>query len=73
MPAVDGPTSIVFRVSPRPATNNATTARQARVAAADGEWLDRLSGERFSARGGWLAFSVPPRWGRVLLREPAPS
>lgn len=49
------------------ATNNHGAARSVAVPAADGDWIDRLSGERFTARGGRLEMSVPARWGRVLV------
>ncbi|GAB4115383.1 MAG: hypothetical protein Fur0014_17690 [Rubrivivax sp.] len=52
------------------ATNNHREPRRADVAAKEGTWVDRLSGERFTARDGRLAFEVPGRWGRILLREP---
>lgn len=50
------------------ASNNDAAPRRVEVPAADGEWLDRLSGERFTARGGRLAFEVPGQWGRVLVK-----
>lgn len=49
------------------ATNNHDLARSVTVPAADGDWIDRLSGERLTARGGRLEMDVPPRWGRVLV------
>jgi cyclomaltodextrinase / maltogenic alpha-amylase / neopullulanase len=50
-------------------TNNHLQPRRAGVPADDGVWLDRLSGERFTARSGRLEFDVPARWGRVLVKE----